>query len=163
MSSFNENRLYAEIECLKQRNAELAAQAEEVAKALQDKQIIIDHLKGELMRALSQYDMAAAHNVELKAQVELMRKITDCFHIDPDGIGVIMKDADGAVFRGILPLLNDASQCLAEHDREVAARSAKAAFVAGFTYCYEQDCEPLAGLAESANYANKIKSGEVKV
>lgn len=55
------------------------------------------------------------------------------------------------------------SQALAEHDREVAARAGKAGFVAGFTYCYEKDCEPLAGLAESANYANKIKSGEVDI
>lgn len=52
--------------------------------------------------------------VELEAQVELMSKITNCFHVDPDGDGVLMKDADGFIFRGILPLLDDASQCLAE-------------------------------------------------
>lgn len=90
------------MENLFEEDEEAMQVAEEVAKALQDKQAIIDHIKVELMRALSQYDMVAAHNAELKAQAEqLMDSASEviddyfdyleCYGIDSEDMGTIQK------------------------------------------------------------------------
>ena len=114
-----------------------------------------DYFKNGMAELQDYIDKIEPENVELKVQVEQLRLAA---------LNAISFMAGGEA-KAKLRDAYDATpaQCLAEHDREVAARAAKAGFVAGFTYCYEQDCEPLAGLAESANYANKIKSGEVKL
>lgn len=97
-----------------EEDEEAMSVAEEVAKALQDKQIIIDHLKAELMRALSQYDMVAAHNAELKAQVEDLRNAGSALRERWDLDNILGANTRTLVLAWGDAVNKTAEQCLAE-------------------------------------------------
>ena len=59
------------------------------------------------------------------------------------------------------------TQCLAEHDREVAAKAGKAGFAAGFDKCwysvYGTNSPEFTVPALAEEYANKIKQGLINI
>lgn len=102
-------------------------------------------------KAREQRDGQVKKNAELVAQLERLTKS-------------YTKELDELVQRNYNLRHVNKSQALAEHDREVAARVGKAGFVAGALAAdsnLESDDFWLHSVSE--DYANKIKSGEVKV
>lgn len=76
MSDFNENRLYAEIECLKQRNAELAAQVEHLTNELVLSTDQNDLMLDEFIRVKHLTDNEEIHGLCERAHVRMRQKVS---------------------------------------------------------------------------------------
>lgn len=125
---------------LEQRNVELAAQVEDLTKWR---------------------DLALRFDAARMSANSLLKCLLSCHDND-----VFTADAWNKTFEDVRKLLKDSPpSILLEHNREVAAMAGKAGFIAGVCALQESESnyEDFYVEARANGYANKIKSGEVKL